>query len=378
MRCHHCARSLFLPPKNLDQFTQLVSTDFGFDPQRGTVVPNLATSQNDKTSEIVLNWSKTVSSGTLPQFMKTNLIKLAILLENKSHFSIDWKCLCVGRTSKPLEVHTSFNGEFLFIASLLSYLFLSYMLCLHHRQIWKFEWLVLEQFRSCHNHVANQFINWKRSRIVRARNHKFQLMPVDQHLHTTPTRRVCSPGHPVLTCVHLPDVDRAIWASDHQVVICRTPLDDLDGEEVSRRQHDALPLPETEQADGVVARHRADAVLHPSLQRKHSAKHDDPKIRTWGHDGRHWQISGRPDWDGSPYCNILASHKGDITRLNKSISIIFFGLINSLLRLEQQTSCLLYQETELIPHSKSQISFIIFKKTSQSFQKQADTKHPLS
>lgn len=81
--------------------------------------------------------------------------------------------------------------------------------------------------------------------------------------------QMCS-VHPVLTCVHLPDVDGAVSASNHQVVICGTPLDDLDGEEVSRRQHDALPLPEAEQADGVVAGHRADAVLHASLRRKHS------------------------------------------------------------------------------------------------------------
>lgn len=77
-------------------------------------------------------------------------------------------------------------------------------------------------------------------------------------------------NHPILTCIHLPDVDGAVGASHHQVVICRTPLDDLDGEEVPRRQHDALLLPETEQADRVVAGHGADAVLHPSLQRKRS------------------------------------------------------------------------------------------------------------
>lgn len=71
------------------------------------------------------------------------------------------------------------------------------------------------------------------------------------------------------TCIHLPNVDGAIRASHHQVVVCWTPLDDLDREEVPWRQHDALPLPEAEQADGVVAGHRADAVLHPSLQRKH-------------------------------------------------------------------------------------------------------------
>lgn len=77
---------------------------------------------------------------------------------------------------------------------------------------------------------------------------------------------------PVLTCVHLPHIDGAVGASHHQVVVRRTPLDDLDGEEVSRRQHDALPLPETEQADRVVAGHRADTVLHPGLRRKHSGK----------------------------------------------------------------------------------------------------------
>lgn len=98
-------------------------------------------------------------------------------------------------------------------------------------------------------------------------------MPVDQHFPDSneELRKTCS-VQPLLTCVHLPDVDGAVRASNHQVVICRTPLDDLDGEEVSRRQHDALPLPETEQADGVVAGHRADAVLHPILQRKHSGK----------------------------------------------------------------------------------------------------------
>lgn len=69
-----------------------------------------------------------------------------------------------------------------------------------------------------------------------------------------------------LTCVHLPDVDGAVGAAHHQVVVGRTPLDDLDGEEVARGQHDALPLPEAEQAHRVVAGHGADAVLHPGLQ----------------------------------------------------------------------------------------------------------------
>lgn len=87
------------------------------------------------------------------------------------------------------------------------------------------------------------------------------------------------PGHPFLTCIHLPDVDGAVRASHHQVVICRTPLDDLDGKEVSRRQHDTLPLPETQQADRMVAGHRADAVLHPRLQRKHIRLYDNPKLQ---------------------------------------------------------------------------------------------------
>ncbi|TNN53580.1 hypothetical protein EYF80_036223 [Liparis tanakae] len=66
------------------------------------------------------------------------------------------------------------------------------------------------------------------------------------------------------------NVDGAIGAAHHQVVVRRPPLNDLDGEEVSRRQHDAFPLPEAEQADGVVAGHGADTVLHPGLQqRKH-------------------------------------------------------------------------------------------------------------
>lgn len=69
-----------------------------------------------------------------------------------------------------------------------------------------------------------------------------------------------------LTCIHLPDVDGAVGASHHQVVVGRPPLDDLDGEEVSGRQHDALPLPQAEQADGVVAGHGANAVLHAGLQ----------------------------------------------------------------------------------------------------------------
>lgn len=86
--------------------------------------------------------------------------------------------------------------------------------------------------------------------------------------HVTGCRRKKSEGHQgqLLTCVHLPDVDRAVGAAHHQVVVGRTPLDDLDGEEVARGQHDALPLPEAEQAHRVVAGHGADAMLHPGLQ----------------------------------------------------------------------------------------------------------------
>lgn len=87
------------------------------------------------------------------------------------------------------------------------------------------------------------------------------LKPVQEHFS-----KCNEAAQPFLTCVHLPHVDGAIRATNHQVVVGRTPLDDLDGEEVSRGQHDALPLPETKQADGVVAGHRADAVLHPSLR----------------------------------------------------------------------------------------------------------------
>lgn len=110
------------------------------------------------------------------------------------------------------------------------------------------------------------------------------LLPVFQHLPNSneKLRKKTRSRHSVFTCVHLPDVHRAVRASHHQVVICWTPLDDLDGEEVSRCQHDALPLPETEQADGVVAGHRADAVLHPSLQRKNSRRQWSSKeLQLW-------------------------------------------------------------------------------------------------
>lgn len=110
------------------------------------------------------------------------------------------------------------------------------------------------------------------------------LLPVFQHLPNSneKLRKKTHSSHSVFTCVHLPDVHRAVRASHHQVVICWTPLDDLDGEEVSRCQHDALPLPETEQADGVVAGHRADAVLHPSLQRKNSRRQWSSKeLQLW-------------------------------------------------------------------------------------------------
>lgn len=76
----------------------------------------------------------------------------------------------------------------------------------------------------------------------------------------------------LITCVHLPDIHRAIRTSNHKVVICWAPFDDVDGEEVSRRQHDALPFPEAEQADRVVTGHGADAVLHSCLQSKHNRK----------------------------------------------------------------------------------------------------------
>lgn len=110
------------------------------------------------------------------------------------------------------------------------------------------------------------------------------LLPVFQHLPNSSEKlpKKTRSSHSVFTCVHLPDVHRAVRASHHQVVICWTPLDDLDGEEVSRCQHDALPLPETEQADGVVAGHRADAVLHPSLQRKNSRRQWSSKeLQLW-------------------------------------------------------------------------------------------------
>lgn len=79
---------------------------------------------------------------------------------------------------------------------------------------------------------------------------------------------VCLSIWKFLTCVHLPDVDGAVRTSHNQVVVCRTPLDDLNGEEVSGRQHDALSLPETQQTDRVITGHRADAVLHTSLRRR--------------------------------------------------------------------------------------------------------------
>lgn len=69
----------------------------------------------------------------------------------------------------------------------------------------------------------------------------------------------------VLTCVHLPDIDGAIRASHYQVVIGRAPFDDLDGEKVSGRKHDALLLPQTEQTNGMIAGYGANTVLHPSL-----------------------------------------------------------------------------------------------------------------
>lgn len=76
----------------------------------------------------------------------------------------------------------------------------------------------------------------------------------------------------LITCVHLPDIHGAIRTSNHKVVICWAPFDDVDGEEVSRRQHDALPFPEAEQADRVVTGNGADAVLHSCLQSKHNRK----------------------------------------------------------------------------------------------------------
>lgn len=79
------------------------------------------------------------------------------------------------------------------------------------------------------------------------------------------------PRH-LITCVHLPDIHRAIRTSNHKVVICRTPFDDVDREEVSRRQHDALPFPEAEQANRMVTGHGADTVLHSCLQSKHNRK----------------------------------------------------------------------------------------------------------
>lgn len=72
--------------------------------------------------------------------------------------------------------------------------------------------------------------------------------------------------NPRLTCVHLPHVDRAVGAAHHQIIVTRPPFDDLDGEEVSGGQHDALPLSQTQQADGVIAGHRTHTVLHTRLE----------------------------------------------------------------------------------------------------------------
>lgn len=153
------------------------------------------------------------------------------------------------------------------------------MHCLQCRQvygIWLF-WSSPEE--RCHT----SYFSIRKS-IKTVLHHSLYLLPVFQHLPNSneKLRKKTHSSHSVFTCVHLPDVHRAVRASHHQVVICWTPLDDLDGEEVSRCQHDALPLPETEQADGVVAGHRADAVLHPSLQRKNSRRQWSSKeLQLW-------------------------------------------------------------------------------------------------
>lgn len=153
------------------------------------------------------------------------------------------------------------------------------MHCLQCRQvygIWLF-WSSPEE--RCHT----SYFSIRKS-IKTVLHHSLYLLPVFQHLPNSSEKlpKKTRSSHSVFTCVHLPDVHRAVRASHHQVVICWTPLDDLDGEEVSRCQHDALPLPETEQADGVVAGHRADAVLHPSLQRKNSRRQWSSKeLQLW-------------------------------------------------------------------------------------------------
>lgn len=71
-----------------------------------------------------------------------------------------------------------------------------------------------------------------------------------------------------LTRIHLPDVHGPIGTAHHQVVVRRSPLDHLDGEEVAGRQHDAFLLAQAEKTHRVVAGDRADAVLDSRLKRE--------------------------------------------------------------------------------------------------------------
>ena len=70
------------------------------------------------------------------------------------------------------------------------------------------------------------------------------------------------------TCLHLPDVDGAVSAADDEEVVQGSPLDHLDGEELSWCQHDALAFLEAEQCQRVVAGYRADTGQNTNLRKK--------------------------------------------------------------------------------------------------------------
>src|SRR6218665_557464 len=61
------------------------------------------------------------------------------------------------------------------------------------------------------------------------------------------------------TCFHLPDVDRSIGASNDHEVVVRSPLDSLNGEELSGSEHDALALLQREQRQRMVTGHGTNA-----------------------------------------------------------------------------------------------------------------------
>lgn len=71
------------------------------------------------------------------------------------------------------------------------------------------------------------------------------------------------------TCFHLPHVHSAVGTADNHEVVQGPPLNGHYREQVTRREHNALALRQTEQCHRVITGHRTHTLLHPQLSKQH-------------------------------------------------------------------------------------------------------------